>query len=661
METVAIGFKCFIYFCVFIIIRANDNERFNGGFNTNLDDALRFLNEYDIEAANMCFRVSSAQWAYSTNMTDYNKRRMIEEQTLQAKFDKITWKKAAEFDWAKISDPIARRQIRMLTMNNRAALSDDKYNEIYHLISEMKDLYAHVRICPYVTDFNESVSIYCDLEQNDAVKIMADSHDNLELLHVWKEWHDKSGPVMKNKFMRYVEVANQAARINGFQDASEAMQFTYESAEFEDNLAQTIHQIMPLYKELFTYVRSKLYAKYGSEIIRIDGPLPAHILGDLWGQEWGNIYDLVIPYSGHGTVDVTAELLRQGFTPLRVFQMAEEFYTSLGLKPMPPEFWRYSMIEKPNSRKVQCTASAWDFCNKMDYRIKQCTEVDMKNLIATHHEMAHIQYYLYYADQPFIYRDGANPGFHEGVANAVILSVFNPTHFYRMGLSRNRTDIYENNINFLMLMALRKVAYAPFAYVVDQWRYQIFQQGVTKMNSEWWKLRLRYQGVVPPIPRFESHFDAAAKRHIPADIPYVKYYIALLLEFQIHKAMCTAAGHTGPLHTCDIYRSREAGRVLIDILKVGKARHWQDVVKMLTRGKSDKLSAEPLLEYFEPLLEWLKQANKYEKVVGWMSNKKDVALYQPLVYSKSNRNMVDIYNLIVFSVIAYKSSLVLNI
>ncbi|XP_030764811.1 angiotensin-converting enzyme-like isoform X2 [Sitophilus oryzae] len=555
------------------------------------------------------------------------------------KFGKITWRKAVEFDWTRLPDPIARRQIKMLVMNSKATLSDDKYNEIYHLISEMKDLYSHARICPYSSNPYKNESIYCDLDVEDAKRIIAKSRDTRELLHVWREWHDRTGPNMKNKFMRYVELANQAARFNGFQDASEEMQFVYETPDFEDNLAQTIQQILPLYKELFAYVRTKLYDKYGPEVVRAEGPLPAHILGDLWAQDFSNIHDLVTPFPEFGNIDATAEMLRQGFTPLRIFQMAEEFYTSLGLKPMPPEFWRYSMIEKPTARRVQCTASAWDFCNKIDYRIKQCTEVNMKNLIDTHHEMAHIEYYLYYSDQPFLYRDGSNPGFHEAVANAIILSVFNPTHFYRMGLSNNKTEGYEHNINFLMLMALRKVAYAPFAYIVDQWRYQIFRQGVMKMNSDWWSLRLRFQGVVPPIPRTESHFDAAAKRHIPADISYVKYYVALLLEFQIHEAMCSAAGHTGPLHTCDVYRSREAGRVLSDVLRVGKASHWQNVIKMLTRGKSEKLSAEPMLNYFEPLLLWLREANKKEPIIGWMTNKNDVALYQSLVYA-ANANIL---------------------
>ncbi|XP_023012858.2 angiotensin-converting enzyme [Leptinotarsa decemlineata] len=638
-----IGVSAVIFVVVLLLGVASepDDLQFVRAGNTNVNEAIQFLREYDSEASEMCFRVNAAQWQYSTNMTDLLKRKMVEEQTLKAKFDKLTWKKASIFHWAAIPDPVVRRQLKLLTVDTRASLSDEKYNEIYHLISEMKDIYANTKICSYAPKVATNEVSYCDLDADDVQMIMARSRNPKELAYIWREWHDKIGPPMKNKFMRYVDLANQAARKNGFLDAGEEMRYIYEDLNFENELAQSLHKLQPLYKQLLTYVRRQLIKQYGNKVVRPDGPLPAHILGNLWAQEWINIADIVLPYPQFSNMDVTDEILRQGFTPLRMFQMAEEFFTSMGLKPMPPEFWRHSMMERPNGRKVQCSASAWDFCNNIDFRIKQCTEVDMKNLITIHHEMSHIEYYLYYADQPFLYRDGANPGFHEGVANAIVLSVFNPKHLWRVGLFNNNTDKYETNINFLMLMALKKVAYTPFAYLVEQWRYQIFDYGVTKMNSDWWDLRLRYQGVVPPIPRSEAHFDAASKRHIPADMHYLRYYVALLLEFQIYKQMCQASGHSGSLHTCDVYRSREAGRVLIDILRVGKSKHWRDVIRTLTRGETDKISSDAMLEYFEPLLEWLENKNREERVIGWTTYREDKALFQPLVFSSSLRITLD--------------------
>lgn len=237
--------------------------------------------------------------------------------------------------------------------------------QIHHLIAEMKDVYSNIRICP----FNNHNSQYCDLLLDPDVKrIMAHSRNPQELLHIWSEWHDKTGPPMKNKFMRYVQLANQASRMNGFLDAGEQMKYAYEDDNFLGELEETWQRLQPLYKELFTYIRRKLITRYGMEVLRPEGPIPAHLLGDLWGQDWSNLADLAMPYPHVRNLDVTDEMLRQGFTPLRMFQMAEEFYTSLGMKSMPPEFWRFSLIEKPNDRRVQCTASAWDFCNKVDYR-----------------------------------------------------------------------------------------------------------------------------------------------------------------------------------------------------------------------------------------------------------------------------------------------------
>ncbi|XP_057663789.1 angiotensin-converting enzyme-like [Diorhabda carinulata] len=624
------------FFVIFFSVCATEDAPFLLGKNSNIPEAVDFLRDYDLEGSEVCFRVNMAQWHYSTNMTDFLKRKMIEEQTLKAKFDKLVYKRASIFDWMHIEDLTIKRQLKMLTTNTRASLPFDKYNEIYYLISEMKDVYSNIKVCPYQSDdYGKDIS-YCDLDMEDVHAIMARSRNPSELTHIWKEVHDKTGPQMKNKFMRYLELSNQASRLNGFTDSGAEMRNLYEDSNFENELTESMHKILPLYKELLTFVRRKLLSRYGDHVIRPEGPLPAHILGNLWAQDWTNIADIVLPYRDYSDLDITDEILRQGFTPLRMFHMAEEFFTSMGLKPMPPEFWRYSMIEKPNGRKVQCTASAWDFCNNVDFRIKQCTEVDMKNFVTIHHEMAHVQYYLYYAHQPFLYRDGSNPGFHEGVANAVILSIFNPKHLKRIGFFHNNTDNIETNINFLMLMALKKIAYAPFAYLIDQWRYQVAEFGVKRMNADWWDLRLRYQGIIPPITRSEMHFDAATKRHVPADIPYTKYFVALLLEFQIFESMCRAGRHIGPLHTCDIYRSREAGKVLMDVMRVGKSKHWREVVKMMTRDQTDKITADSMLNYFEPLAIWLREQNRNERIVGWTTYKEDTALYQPLVYYGSS-------------------------
>ncbi|CAH0717042.1 unnamed protein product, partial [Brenthis ino] len=671
-----------IIFLAFFTRYALSEDFFRMGVNTNVAEANQFLREYDREASGMCYRVTMSQWKFVTNITEYNRRRMLEELALNSKFEKLSWKKAAAYDGSRLSEPQGRRQLARIVQASRAALSDEKFTEIQQLITEMKEIYNSAKICPYgqkpydphvpvvrsyPTEYpetnrgyqpyqlsnqpfqhyqlqqeNSDYPNYCDMQLDPEIsRILAHSRIESELLYVWKSFRDKTGPKLKNRFMRYVQLANEAAVNTGFRDAGDQMRAAYEDPSFRASVEETYNQVAPLYKQLFTYVRRKLVLRYGENSVRPDGPIPAHLLGNMWAQNWKSIMDLVMPFPQAPNIDVTSEMLRHGFTPLRMFQMAEEFYTSMGLKPAPPEFWRGSLLARPQ-RAVQCTASAWDFCNRIDYRIKQCTEVSMQDLISTHHEMAHIQYYLQYADQPQLFRDGANPAFHEAVANAATLSVYNLQHLQRVGLYQNKShDPYEVSMNFLMSMALEKVAYLPFAFMVDQWRWSVFEDGVHNMNTRWWQMKLRFQGVTPPIARTEADFDPGAKYHVISDQEYIKYFLATVLEFQIFEQLCIASGHAGHLHECDIYRSRDAGRVLSEIMQPGASKPASEVIRIMTRGKTNRISPESIVRYFRPLELWLRVQNRDEQIIGWNSNYQDVALFAPQKAS-SNINRLSV-------------------
>ncbi|XP_006609675.1 angiotensin-converting enzyme-like [Apis dorsata] len=624
------------------------------GMNVNLGDALQFLREYDNEASAMCTRVITAQWNFATNVTEENRRRMIEEQSLKLKFDRISWRKAVSFAWSRIGDPFAQRELKMIAIKGRNSLTDDKFNELHNLILEMKEIYARTRVCPYRT-----IEVNCDLSlDHDVNKAMAKSKNYDELLYYWHAWHEATGPQLKTKYIRYVQLANQAARLNGFQDAGDQMREFFEEEYFQQNTADVMSAIMHLYKNLFTYVRTKLFERYGDKVRR-DGPLPAHILGNMWAQNWEELYDLVQPFPASKKLDVTLEMMIQSFTSLRIFQIAEEFFTSLGMKPMPPEFWRFSLFEKPIDRDVKCSPSAWDFCNRIDYRIKQCTRVTMEDLLSAHHEIARLQYYLQYRDQPLLFRNEAIPGFFEAVSDAIELSVFTPQHLSKLELHDNTTDDYGSDINFLMLMALRKIAYMPFAYIVDEWRWYVFNEGVADMTNKWWELRLQYQGIVPPVPRSERDFDPGSKYHVPADALYAKYFVGVVLQFQLFESLCEIAGHTGDLHTCDFYRSRDAGRLLSDVLSMGSSKPWKDVVRQMTRGRTNRMDAGAILRYFEPLNQWLKRQNEMEPVVGWITNRDDTEKH--LHYRNLSCNYVPFFNHIKAYEIPYKHKFTKNI
>ncbi|KAF7239081.1 Angiotensin-converting enzyme [Varanus komodoensis] len=448
---------------------------------------------------------------------------------------------------------------------------------------------------------------------------MAQSRDYDELLRTWKGWRDASGVKIRSLYTKYVQLSNKAARLNGHADNGAFWRSLYEMPNFEVDLENIWNQLQELYFHLHAYVRRALYKKYGKDHINLRGPIPAHLLGNMWAQSWANIFDLVMPFPNAAKVDATPAMKRQGWTPKKMFEQSDSFFQSLGLIPMPPEFWEKSMLEKPaDGREVVCHASAWDFYNRRDFRIKQCTVVNMDDLITVHHEMGHVQYFLQYKDQPISFRDGANPGFHEAIGDVMALSVATPKHLYSIKLLDQIEDNEESDINYLMSIALDKIAFLPFGYLMDQWRWKVFDGRIPEgeYNQQWWNLRLKYQGLCPPVSRSEADFDPGAKFHIPANVPYVRYFVSFVIQFQFHQALCKAAGHTGPLHKCDIYQSKEAGRILGNALKLGYSKPWPEVMQLIT-GQPN-MSAEALLTYFEPLKNWLVNKNKENnETLGW--------------------------------------------
>ncbi|NXA93401.1 ACE enzyme, partial [Melanocharis versteri] len=573
--------------------------------------AKEFLSEYNSTAEEVWSAYTEASWAYNTNITDHNKEIMLEKNLAMSKHTLEYGTRARQFDTSDFQDESVTRILNKLSVIERAALPENELKEYNTLLSDMETTYSVAKVC------RENKT--CHPLDPDLTDIMATSRDYDELLFAWKGWRDASGKKMRNSYKRYVELSNKAATLNGYKDNGAYWRSLYETPTFEEDLEKLYLQLQPLYLNLHAYVRRALYKKYGAEHINLKGPIPAHLLGNMWAQSWSNIFDLVIPFPDATKVDATPAMKKQGWTPKKMFEESDRFFTSLGLIPMPQEFWDKSMIEKPSDgREVVCHASAWDFYNRKDFRIKQCTVVNMDDLITVHHEMGHIQYFLQYKDQPISFRDGANPGFHEAVGDVMALSVSTPKHLHSINLLDQVMENEESDINYLMSIALDKIAFLPFGYLMDQWRWKVFDKRITEdeYNKEWWNLRLKYQGLCPPVLRSEDDFDPGAKFHIPANVPYIRYFVSFVIQFQFHQALCDAAGHTGPLHTCDIYQSQEAGKILGDALKLGFSKPWPEAMQHIT-GQPN-MSAEALLSYFEPLMAWLEEENqKNGEVLGW--------------------------------------------
>lgn len=601
------------YILALVAILASSNVLVRSeGTNTNETEAVELLQRFNDEAQVEYYASAEASWTYNTNITDYNQKKSVQASLRVANFSKQYQLLAKQFDISGFSEDTKRQMESLLYIGDAALDDQDKLEELTDIKASLRTRYSTGVVC------RENSQECLELEPG-LTRIMSTSRDYNELLWAWQGWRDAVGPSAKDDYVRYVELKNEAAKANNQPDCGAYWRSWYEVDDLQEQVERLYNELRPLYLQLHSYVRRKLYNLYGPDKIDITGPIPAHLLGNMWAQTWGNIMDLCLPYPDVPSIDITDALVSQNYTALKMFQTSDEFFTSLGLIKMPDLFWEKSMIEKPDDgRKVVCHASAWDFSNGKDFRIKQCTDITTDDFQTVHHEMGHIEYFLQYKDLPVVYRGGANPGFHEAVGDVLALSVTTPKHLHAVGLLPELLDDEKIDLNYLMITALEKIAFLPFGFLMDQWRWSVFE-GETlpaDYNTKWWELRLKYQGLVPPVERSADDFDPAAKYHIPSGTPYIRYFISFILQFQFHEALCEAAGHEGALHKCDIYRSTDAGTKLANMLKLGSSKPWPDALEAIV-GSRD-MSAEPLINYFKPLIEWLDRENKANgDILGW--------------------------------------------
>ncbi|MEL7683946.1 M2 family metallopeptidase [Citromicrobium bathyomarinum] len=440
-----------------------------------------------------------------------------------------------------------------------------------------------------------------------------------ELAEMWASWHTNVGAPMKDDYARMVEIANEGAKELGFDNVGTMWRSGYDMPpeEFSDELERMWQEVSPLYQSLHTYVRTKLNEKYGDDIQPATGPIRADLLGNMWAQEWGNIYPLVAPAgSGDLGYDIGDLLTAQGKDPMDMVKIGEGFYSSLGFKPLPETFWERSMFTKPEDREVVCHASAWDVDNKDDIRIKMCIKVNADDFVTIHHELGHNYYQRAYNDQPYLYLNGANDGFHEAIGDFIALSI-TPEYLVQIGLL-DRADVpsADKDIGLLLRQAMDKVAFLPFGLLVDKWRWGVFDGSITPAtyNTAWHDLKREYQGITPPVERPDDAFDPGAKYHIPGNTPYTRYFLARILQFQFYKAACDQAGWEGPLHRCSFYGNKEVGEKLNAMLEMGASKPWPDALEAFTGSR--EMSGKAMMEYFAPLKEWLDKQNA-GKPSGW--------------------------------------------
>jgi peptidyl-dipeptidase A len=574
------------------------------------EEARAFLKEANDTLLRLSNEANQAGWVQNTYIT-------VDTEAMAARANEAFMtaatsfaKRSTEFDAVEVS-PEERRQLTVLkNFLVLAAPADPKEAaEVTQLVASMEGTYGRGKYCPPGSEGDEAC-----LDIEEITQILATSRDPNRLREVWEGWHTISPP-MKNSYARFVELSNKGARELGFADTGAMWRSKYDLPPdaFATELDRLWGQLQPLYLSLHAYVRGKLRARYGDQV-PADGPIPAHLLGNIWAQDWSNLYDMVAPAGGANTVDLTRVLRGRNIGPVEMTKYGERFFTSLGFEPLPPTFWERSLFVKPRDREVVCHASAWNIDNVDDLRFKMCIDQTAEDFTTIHHELGHNFYARAYAKQPPIFRDSANDGFHEAVGDTIAISV-SPEYLVTVGLIPRAPDA-SGDIGLLLRTALERLAFLPFGLVVDSWRWQVFDGSVTPddYNTAWWDLRERYQGIRPVSARGETFFDPGAKYHVPANTPYARYFLAAVLQFQFHRALSKVAGCTTPLHRCSIYGNAEAGRRLRTALEMGASRPWPDTLEALTGQR--EMDATAMADYYAPLKAWLDEQNRGQKV-GW--------------------------------------------
>jgi peptidyl-dipeptidase A len=572
-------------------------------------EAERFIAQAETRLLDLWIKSGRASWVGENFITDDTEAISADaEQAVKAATAQFA-NDAKRFEKLQLPPELARKfKLLKLSVDIPAPRNLAAQAELSKIAVSLDSEYGKGTWCP--DDRKENCIQLPAIE-----KILATSRDPKELLAAWQGWH-AIAPPMRKRYSRLVQLGNQGAKEMGFADVGAMWRSEYDMtpSEFATELDRLWDQVRPLYLSLHAYTRWKLAEKYGKAMVPEDAPIPAHLLGNMWSQEWNNIFPLLAPSNVESGPDVSAALRAKNMDARAMVHAAEGFFTSLGFEPLPATFWERSLFTKPRDRDVVCHASAWSIDFKDDLRIKVCIDPTAEDFTTVHHELGHNFYQRAYNKLPPLFQNGANDGFHEAIGDTIALSV-TPEYLKTIGLIE-AIPPESADIGILLDRALDKVAFLPFGLLVDQWRWKVFS-GETRpedYNKSWWELRRKYQGIAPPIARNEADFDPGAKYHVAANVPYARYFLATILQFQFHRALCKEAGYAGPLNRCSIYGNKAAGARLAKMLAMGESRPWPEALEVMTGER--KMDATAMLDYFAPLKKWLDAQNAGHQV-GW--------------------------------------------
>ena len=567
-----------------------------------------FVARVNEEARELSRETGAAAWVRATYITEDTAILSSLARERYAKWHSETVEQAMAYDEMELA-PETRRAIDLLKLGTSLPTPKDpaKRRELTEIATEMTGIYGAGKYC---RSDNDCIS-GTELEL-----LMQEVRDYDELLELWTGWREIATP-MRDKFERYVELANEGAATLGYDNLGEMWRAGFDMSpdDFRAETNRLWDQVKPLYDALHCHVRAQLGDIYGTDKVPQDGPIPAHILGNMWAQEWAPLYDLLEPYPGASDLDVDGTLKTKNYSPQEMVRSAENFYVSLGMPRLPETFWERSQFTKPQDREVVCHASAWGLDGGNDLRIKMCINQTYDELRVIYHELGHNYYQGAYKHQPPLFQGGAHGGFHEAIGDTVVLSM-TPGYLAEVGLITETEQNEQAVINRQMQMALDSIAFLPFGKLIDEWRWAVFAGEVSPedYNKSWWEMRTRYQGIAPAVERTETNFDPGAKYHVPGNVSYTRYFLARILQFQFHRSLCETAGHEGDLHACSIFGNKDAGAKFYAMLEAGQSEPWQDTLEKLTGTR--EMDATAIIDYFAPLMAYLEEQNE-GRTCGW--------------------------------------------
>ena len=573
----------------------------------SLRDAETFMNGAEGRLAELSVRVSRADWVHANFITQDTEVLAAEANDELTAVTSDLVDQAKRFEGLEMPPDLARKfKLLRLSLTAPAPKDPQLRRELTEIRASLESDYGKGKYCAQPNKCLDITAIE---------GVMANSRDPNQLKDLWMGWH-AIGSRMRQRYARFVDLSNQGARQIGFQDTGAMWRSNYDMPpeQFSADLERLWDQIRPLYLSLHSFVRARLREQYGRQLVPANGPIRADLLGNPWAQEWGHVFPLLgLPVSSQA-YDLTELLKKKNVDARGMVKYGEGFFTSLGFAPLPATFWERSLFTKPADREVVCHASAWDIDNQDDLRIKVCLQIRGNDFVTVHHELGHNFYQRAYKNQPPLFASGANDGFHEAIGDTIALAI-TPEYLHQVGLLENLPSANDDT-PLLLRQALDRVAFLPFGLLIDQWRWKVFAGEITpaNYNKAWWELRLKYQGVAPAVARTEADFDPGAKYHVAANVPYTRYFLAHILEFQFYRALCHEAGYSGPLHRCTFFGSKAAGGKFKQMLEMGQSKPWPDELEVLTGQR--QVDASALLEYFAPLRHWLDDQNKGLQT-GW--------------------------------------------